>query len=114
MVVTDVATGGRPQHGAGSPASREVSCIVAYQRLAPFLGRSTVTIGTPEWWQLEETGRDFWQAVLWAALQWAIDQDTRQEALAAASKTIEADENWSALAQRIQGRGTAYIPRRIA
>jgi len=113
VVVTDVETGGRPQLGAGAPATREVSSIIAYQRLSPFLGRPTVTIGTPEWWQLEETGRDFWQAVLWAALRWAIDQDIRQEHLADASHEIAAAADWSALAQRVRnGRGDHYIERK--
>ena len=103
----------RPDIGAGSPASRQVSFEPVYELLSPLLGDPGLIPGTPVWCQLDDTDPAKWQAVLWAAVWWTVAQDARQAAQSDASREISAAADWSALAQRIRGRsGSAYIPRR--
>ncbi|WP_372586861.1 DUF2742 domain-containing protein [Mycobacteroides abscessus] len=113
--VTDTTTGRHANLRAGSPASREISCTAVYQRLSPLLGEPGPVIGTPAWLQLDDTDPAAWRSVLWAALQWAVAQDARQEHLADASKAIAAGENWAAVARSIHRRQSGlYIPRKAS
>ncbi|BBZ57064.1 hypothetical protein MPHO_40560 [Mycolicibacterium phocaicum] len=99
-----------------SVSSREVSWWPVYQLLAGHLGKQpTVIAGTPAWHELPDNHPDKWRAVLWAAVWWALDTDTRQEHLADAGKKIAEAVDANALAQNIiQGRGPAYVERRSA
>lgn len=93
-------------------ASREVSYVAVYELLSPMLTPPSLVAGTPAWCELNDSDPAKWQAVLWAAVWWAVDQDARQEAQIEASHTISAAADWSAIAQRTRnGRGAAYIKR---
>lgn len=73
-----------------------------YQMLAGHLGKQpTVIAGTPAWHQLPNDHPDKWRAILWAAVWWALDTDTRQEQLAQASKDIAAGIDCRKLASQI-------------
>ncbi len=103
------------ERGGGTPRSREVSCIPVYELLSPLLGNPDLIPGTPVWCELDDTDPAKWQAILWAAVWWAVGQDTRQAALSDAAHEIADITDWSAVAQQIRsGRGRAYIPRRAA
>jgi hypothetical protein len=83
-----------------------------YELVSPLLGNPDVIVGTPVWCQLEDTDPAKWQAVLWAAVWWALAADIRQATLADASREISSVAAWSEIAQRVRsGRGNAHIPR---
>ena len=97
----------------GTPRSREVSCVPVYEMLSPLLGDPDLIPGTPVWCQLDDTDPAKWQAVLWAAVWWAVGQDARQATLTDAAHEIADITDWSAVAKNIRtGRGPAYIERR--
>lgn len=82
--------------------SREVSWWSVYQLVAGHLGKKpTVIAGTPAWHQLPDEDPDKWRALLWAAVWWALDTDTRQERLAQASKDVAAAVDCGKLARQI-------------
>jgi DNA-binding transcriptional LysR family regulator len=92
--------------------SRQISYLSVYELVSPLLGDPGLIPGTPTWCQLDDTDPAKWQAILWAALWWCLDQDTLQEATADAAGEISAAANWSAVASWVQrGRGRAYVPR---
>ncbi|TDK84751.1 DUF2742 domain-containing protein [Mycolicibacterium mucogenicum] len=101
-------------------SSREVSWWPVYQMLVGHLGKQpTVIAGTPAWHQLPNDHPDKWRAILWAAVWWALDTDTRQEQLAQASKSIAGSQEWADVRtdsrRRSQAiRSGAFIPRRSA
>ncbi len=101
----------RPDVGAGTPASRQVSYLTVYELVSPILGDPGLIPGTPAWCQLDEADPAKWQAVLWAAVWWSLAADTRQEALADASREISAAAAWSTIGR---DRGRAYIRREVA
>lgn len=104
----------RPDRGAGTPASRQVSFEPVYELLSPLLGDPGLIPGTPVWCQLDDTDPAKWQAVLWAAVWWTVAQDARQAAQSDASREVCAAGGWTALSRRIaQGRGN-YIPRKAS
>ena len=71
--------------------------------------------GSPTWCQLDDTDPAKWQAILWAAVWWAVSQDSHQIALDQAAEHIAAAENWATQAKRVTGRsGRSYIPRRAS
>ncbi|OFJ55313.1 DUF2742 domain-containing protein [Mycolicibacterium grossiae] len=71
--------------------------------------------GTVEWCQLRADDPRKIAAVLEAGVHWSLRVDTEQEARAHASRDISTAADWSAIARRtLQGRGTAYIPRKTA
>ena len=101
------------QRGGGTPQSREVSCVPVYQLLSPLLGDPSLIPGTPVWCELDDTDPAKWQAILWAAVWWTVDQDARQAAAGDASRELASAADWSEIAQHIRtGRGKSYIPRR--
>ncbi len=73
------------------------------------LGDPGLIPGTPAWCLLEDTDPAKWQAVLWAAVWWALAADTRQAALADASREISHCHPWTRVGR---GRGHSYIPRK--
>lgn len=90
----DTATETRtPVRGAGS--SREVNLFAVHQFLAPHLGDPEYIPGTPSWTQLPDDSAAKWRSVLWAAMWWAVAEDTRQEAIADAGQQISAAADWS-------------------
>lgn len=91
--------------------SRQVACLPVYELLSPLLGRPGLVPGTPEWCDLDDTEPAKWQAVLWAALWWSVEQDARQTSLAEASREISSAADWPAIGRP---RGVAYIPRAVA
>lgn len=110
--MTHAKTETRPLPGAGFPASRQVAYLPVYELLSPLLGNPGLIPGSPAWCQLHDSDPTKWQAILWAAVWWTVDQDTRQSALAAASHEIASAADWPAVSRRIRaGRGPAYIPR---
>ncbi|MEZ0341527.1 DUF2742 domain-containing protein [Mycobacterium sp. pV006] len=92
----------RPNTGAGS--SRAVTFYPVYQMLSPLLGDPGLIPGTPVWCQLDDTDPAKWQAVLWAAVWWALNEDCRQDAISEAGADISAAEDWSAVARQVQRR----------
>jgi len=101
--------------GGGAPSSRQVTYLPVYELLSPLLGDPGLIPGSPVWCQLDDTDPAKWQAILWAAVWWAVDQDTRQAALSDASREISAAADWSAIAKQIRaGRGDSYIPRKAS
>ncbi|BBY33369.1 hypothetical protein BST33_09995 [Mycolicibacter minnesotensis] len=95
--------------------SRQVTYLTVYDLVAPLLGEPGLVPGTPAWMHLDDANPAKWSALLWAAVWWALEQDTRQEAAADASKAIARIEDWPAVARCIRrGRGGACIPRRTA
>lgn len=97
-----------PAIGGGTPSSRQVSYLPVYELVSPLLSDPGLVPGTPVWCQLEDTDPAKWQAVLWAAVWWSLAADTRQAALADASREISGAAEWSAVGRH---RGSAYIPR---
>lgn len=72
-------------------------------------------VGSLPWRNLPTDDPAKLAAIFDAARHWALRVDTCQEALAEASRDISAAADWPAAARRlVQGRGDAYIPRRIA
>lgn len=94
----------RPDIGAGSPASREVRFYPVYQLLSPLLTDPSLIPGTPVWCQLNDTDPAKWQAILWAAVWWAVGEECRQDAVADAGEQISAAEDWGRVAQEVQRR----------
>lgn len=95
--------------------SRQVAYRPVYELLSPLLGNPDIIPGTPVWCQLDDTDPAKWQAVLWAAVWWAVNQDLHQEATADAATEIAAANDWSTQANRLRGRsGSAYIPRKAS
>lgn len=91
--------------------SRQVTYLPVYELLAPLLGDPGLVPGTPAWCQLDDDSPEKWQAVLWAAMWWAVAEDARQAALAEASRSVAAEADWSRIGRP---RGTAYIAREVA
>lgn len=85
-------------------ASRQVAWTAVYRLLSPLLGDPHLIPGTPVWAQLEDTDPAKWQAILWAAVWWAVGEDARQEAVAEAGAQISAAENWAAVSQQVLRR----------
>lgn len=102
----------RPHSGAGS--SREVQFYPVYKLLAPMLTCPSLIPGTPAWCQLDDTDPAKWQAILWAAVWWAIAEECRQDALADAGEQISAAENWADVARQVQRRREIDALRRTA
>lgn len=101
--------------GGGTPQSRQVWWLPVYELLTPLLGDPGLIPGTPVWCQLDDTDPVKWQAILWAAVWWAVGQDGRQVAIDQAAESIAAEQNWNTQANRLRGRsGSAYVPRRAA
>lgn len=96
--------------------SRQIAWWPVYKLLAPQLGACPPPLpGTPTWQQLPDDHPDKHRSLLWAAVWWCLEQDTRQTAMAEASREISSAADWSELAQSIRnGRGDAYIPRKGA
>lgn len=84
---------------AGSPVSRQVAYHTVYQLLSPLLGDPGLIPGTPVWCQLDSGDPAKWQAVLWAAIWWCVDQEVRQEAMAEASREVSAAADWADIAR---------------
>jgi Protein of unknown function (DUF2742) len=91
--------------------SRQVAYLPVYELLSPLLGDPALIPGTPVWCQLDGTDPAKWQAVLWAAVWWAIAEDARQAAKVDASKAVASSENWGAVARSVRSRSGVYIPR---
>jgi hypothetical protein len=91
--------------------SREVAWSPVYDLVAPLLGEPGLVPGAPAWCDLDDRDPAKWQALLWAAVWWAVSQDARQTALAEASRAISAAADWPAIARP---RSAAYIPREVA
>lgn len=100
-------------HPAGSPASRQISWwpVYEYLRNHGYALTGHPIPGTPQWCELDDDDPAKLNAIVAYGLFFTLHLDTHQEALADASKTVAAAENWGHLAQRIHGRGDAYIPR---
>lgn len=95
-------------------ASRQVAWWPVHLLVAPILESVNAwpLVGTPAWCELAEDDPRKWAAVLDGAQHWALRLETRQQALAQASRDIAAEGEWSSLATRlVRGRGPAYIPR---
>lgn len=90
--------------GCGAGASREVNFYPVYQLLSPLLTDPSIIPGTPVWTQLDDTDPAKWQAVLWAAVWWAVAEDARQQAIAEAGEAISEGGNWSDAARRLLRR----------
>lgn len=91
--------------------SRQVAYLPVYELLSPLLGRPGLVPGTPEWCDLDDHDPAKWQAILWAAVWWAVAEDARQTSLAEASREISQAADWPAIARP---RSAAYVPRRVA
>ncbi|MCV7175454.1 DUF2742 domain-containing protein [Mycolicibacterium sphagni] len=65
-------------------------------------------IGTPEWTALPHDHPQRWAAILDAASRWALDLETRQTALAEASRDIAGAADWSSIAQAHKQRADFY------
>lgn len=72
---------------------------------------ATLIAGTPTWASLPDDHPDKLAAVLAAGVREALRNDTRQAAMAAASREISSAATWSRIGTP---RGSAYIPRKKA
>lgn len=88
----------------GAGTSREVRFYPVYELLSPLLADPSLIPGTPVWCELSDTDPAKWQAVLWAAVWWAVGEECRQDAIAAAGEQISASENWRQVARQVQRR----------
>ncbi|MDW5612082.1 DUF2742 domain-containing protein [Mycolicibacterium sp. D5.8-2] len=100
--MTEQQMDARPTTGAG--ASREVNFYPVYQFLSPLLADPSIILGTPVWTQLDDTDPVKWQAILWAAVWWAVTEDARQQAIAEAGEAIWEGSNWSDAARTLLRR----------
>jgi len=91
--------------------SRQVAYLPVYELLSPLLGDPGLVPGSPVWCQLDGTDPAKWQAVLWAAVWWAVAEDARQSELADASKQVAASADWSQIGRP---RPASYVPREVA
>lgn len=113
--MTDRHDEGAPTATGGGTPSRQVWFLPIYELLSPLLGDPGLIPGTPVWCELEDTDPAKWQAILWAAVWWAVGQDSRQVAIDQAAESIAAAEDWAAVARRVRtGRGNSYIARKAA
>lgn len=107
----------RPDSGAGLPVSRQVNWAETYafaQRLAHRLGvilDHTAVAGTPAWCGMADTDARKLLALVIGGVREAVSNDTRQAAMAEASRSVAASTNWSRVGR---SRGNAYIPREVA
>jgi Protein of unknown function (DUF2742) len=97
-------------------ASREVSATAVYLHIAPFLVEvgDWPACGTPAWTALPADSPAKTASLFYAALQWALAEDIRQDAEREASRAISASADWSGLADQIRARRAVYIPRERA
>lgn len=110
--MTEQQMDARPGSGAG--ASREVSFYPVYQLLSPLLGDPSLIPGTPVWAALDDTDPVKWQAILWAAVWWAVAEDARQEAIDEAGEEISAAEDWALASRRFLRRREIDAMRRAS
>lgn len=96
--------------------SRAVAWWPVHEFIAAIVAQAGTTppaAGTPAWMALADGDPAKLLAVAIAGEHHVLRVETAQEALAEASKSVAAAEDWPATARRIvQGRGDAYIPRR--
>ncbi len=76
---------------------RQIAYLPVYGLVSPLLGDPGLVPGTPVWCQLDGTDPAKWQAILWAAVGWTVNEDARQAAMADASREISASEDWELL-----------------
>jgi hypothetical protein len=98
-----------------------VSAVVTYLHVSPLLIQvgNWPQCGTPSWANLDDDDPAKLAAVSYAALQWVLQQDIRQEAEREASQAVSASENWRAIGNAIQRRkefyaGKPWLKRRTA
>ncbi|SPM42571.1 hypothetical protein A4G26_04885, partial [Mycobacterium numidiamassiliense] len=83
-----------------------VSWLSVHEFVAPVLARpgSFPMIGTPEWCALADDHPAKLAAIFDAAQHWALRVEAAQEALAEASHSISAAEDWSDIADEVRRR----------
>lgn len=99
---------------ANGTASGQVSWWSVYEFITPMLtsqAKPWPMIGTPTWCALDDDDPAKMAAVIDAAQHWALQLETRQEALCDASREISAAADWSALAQRYRTHCEFYAAR---
>lgn len=94
--------------------TRAVDFFEVHRLVAPILNavESWPVAGTLTWQRLADTDPAKWAAVLDVARYGALSLQLRQEALNAASHDVAEGLDCTALARRVQGRGSAYIERK--
>lgn len=112
MIGEERTTEARARKGVGS--SREVNLFAVHQFLAPYLGDPEFVPGTPSWTQLPDDDSAKWRAVLWAAMWWAVAENTRQEARAQAAENVWEGEDWTYVARQVQRRREIDVHRRAS
>jgi Protein of unknown function (DUF2742) len=98
-------------------SSQQADWFSVYLFVEPLLARrrSWPAAGTTEWAALADDDPRKMAAVLDAGVHWALRIDATQVALAQAQLDVSEAADWTSLANSIyRGRGSAYIPRRIA
>jgi hypothetical protein len=92
-------------------ASRTVDWWPVHDLVEPYLGDPGLIPGTPSWRDRPDTDPAKWQAILWSSVWWALAEDTRQAAMADASREISKAADWSQISRTRSG---VYIPREVA
>jgi hypothetical protein len=102
-------------------ASREVSACAVYLHIAPTLIQvgDWPLAGTPGWTAFDDDDPRKQAALLHAALQWALAEDIRQNAIAQARADVWMSGDLRGVPEQIKTRKKAiadgtYIPRRSA
>ncbi len=101
-----------------SAASRQVSWFEAYEFTDKLAADHGITLaglpiaGTPAWCGMADHDARKLLALVLGGVREALNNDTRQQNLADASREIASAADWSAVARRIQqDRGAVRIPR---
>lgn len=111
--MTETSTTETPARKGGG-SSREVNLFAVHQFLAPHLGDPEYIPGTPSWTELPDDNAAKWRAVLWAAMWWAVSENTRQDAIAKAGQAISSAADWSQMSRDVHRRHEIDALRRTA
>lgn len=122
MIPQSFTTEGTGPQWAGTPASRQVNWYETFryaERLAAnhgvdLLDHHHLVAGTPRWCGMDDDDARKLMALVLGGIREAVANDTRQAALAQASRRVSAAADWSAVARSIRRGNEIYIPRRSA
>lgn len=113
--MTDRTTETRPDRGAGSPQSQQVSWWPVHEFITELVAHTAnlPAAGTPAWCALADGDPRKLLALAVAGEHHVLRMETGQEHLAVLAKDIADAIDCTALARRVRtGRGPAYIPRK--
>jgi len=109
----------RPDSGAGFPASRQVNWYETFTFASKIAAQQGLSLdhhvlplaGSPQWCGMADDDARKLLALVLGGVREALAHDTRQAAMADASREISGAAPWSEIAR---GRGAAYISRKAS